>query len=461
MNSQLFVAELEAAEEQEKITQQETAARARELEAKVKDIKGHREREFKKAEESLKRAKKNAEECSSRWKQREQEFEAMRLEVAELEAAAAASTQGPGRLRPRGRRPAARPARRAGPPPAGPRLVPAYLHRLHHLHHLHYLHYLPACPPARLDAIIVRHPVTEALFLQEDVKQYQARIKKHKEEISRGSGAIARLVGNKKQLVDANAEMELKIKELDCKVKEAQTEATDTVKMKQYFGAAGGAYDFSGGAPDAGRLAALSERRARLGRGLNARAHTLLHKEDEQYQDVMRKKRIVESDRAKLVQVMGELDEKKRQTLVAACQQVNRDFGSIFSALLPGAAARLRPPAGRHVLDGLEINVGFNDTWKESLGELSGGQRSLVALSLVLAMLLFKPAPLYILDEVDAALDLSHTQNIGLMLRNHFRHSQFLIVSLKDGMFNNANVLFRTRFVDGMSSVQRSVNSSR
>ena len=72
----------------------------------------------------------------------------------------------------------------------------------------------------------------------------------------------------------------------------------------------------------------------------------------------------------------------------------------------------------------VQVKVGFNHTWKESLGELSGGQRSLVALSLVLAMLLFKPAPLYILDEVDAALDLSHTQNIGQMLKEHFRHSQ-------------------------------------
>ena len=50
--------------------------------------------------------------------------------------------------------------------------------------------------------------------------------------------------------------------------------------------------------------------------------------------------------------------------------------------------------------------------------------RSLVALSLILSLLLFKPAPLYILDEVDAALDLSHTQNIGQMLRTHFTHSQ-------------------------------------
>lgn len=85
--------------------------------------------------------------------------------------------------------------------------------------------------------------------------------------------------------------------------------------------------------------------------------------------------------------------------------------------------------------------------------------RSLVALSLILSMLLFKPAPIYILDEVDAALDLSHTQNIGQMLRQHFQHSQFIVVSLKDGMFNNANVLFKTKFVDGVSTVARFVQN--
>ena len=109
------------------------------------------------------------------------------------------------------------------------------------------------------------------------------------------------------------------------------------------------------------------------------------------------------------------------------------------------------------VEDGLEVKVAFNNVWKESLTELSGGQRSLLALSLILSLLLFKPAPMYILDEVDAALDLSHTQNIGMMLRTHFAASQFIVVSLKEGMFNNANVIFRTRFVDGISQVGRTV----
>jgi len=66
------------------------------------------------------------------------------------------------------------------------------------------------------------------------------------------------------------------------------------------------------------------------------------------------------------------------------------------------------------------IKVGFNNEWKESLSELSGGQRSLLALSFVLALLKYKPAPLYILDEIDAALDLQHTQNIGTMIKEHF-----------------------------------------
>jgi structural maintenance of chromosome 2 len=108
----------------------------------------------------------------------------------------------------------------------------------------------------------------------------------------------------------------------------------------------------------------------------------------------------------------------------------------------------------------LEVRVSLGGVWKTSLTELSGGQRSLIALSLILALLQFNPAPMYILDEIDAALDLSHTQNIGKLLKNRFKTSQFIIVSLKDGMFNNANVLFRTKFVDGVSKVDRKEQKS-
>lgn len=111
---------------------------------------------------------------------------------------------------------------------------------------------------------------------------------------------------------------------------------------------------------------------------------------------------------------------------------------------------------GKTVLDGLEVKVSLGDSRKKSLSELSGGQRSILALSLILSLLLFKPAPIYILDEVDAALDLSHTYNIGRMIQKHFPLSQFIIVSLKEGMYNNARVLFSTKHIDGQSLITRS-----
>ncbi|EGO22955.1 hypothetical protein SERLADRAFT_393759 [Serpula lacrymans var. lacrymans S7.9] len=77
-----------------------------------------------------------------------------------------------------------------------------------------------------------------------------------------------------------------------------------------------------------------------------------------------------------------------------------------------------------------------------------------------MALLQFKPAPMYILDEIDAALDLSHTQHIGQLLRTRFKGSQFIVVSLKEGLFTNANVLFRARFRDGTSIVERTAQRS-
>jgi structural maintenance of chromosome 2 len=187
----------------------------------------------------------------------------------------------------------------------------------------------------------------------------------------------------------------------------------------------------------------------------------MIENAESEYEELNRKREVILNDKAKIEAVIEELDVKKSQALQTTWAKVNRDFGSIFSMLLPGTSAKLEPPEGLTVAEGLEVKVAFHDVWKESLTELSGGQRSLLALSLILALLLFKPAPMYILDEVDAALDLSHTQNIGMMLRTHFSTSQFIVVSLKEGMFNNANVIFRTRFIDGVSAVVRTVAGAK
>jgi structural maintenance of chromosome 2 len=232
---------------------------------------------------------------------------------------------------------------------------------------------------------------------------------------------------------------------------------------KEHFGVKGGDYDFEAIDPIAttNKLKKLKDEQNSLSKKINKKVMGMIEKAEGEYTDLLRKKKVIENDKKKIEGVIDELDKKKKTELTRTYTKVNRDFGSIFSTLLPGTMAKLEPPtvAGKKVeiWEGLEVKVAFGDVWKHSLTELSGGQRSLLALSLILSMLLFKPAPMYILDEVDAALDLSHTQNIGNMLRTHFSQSQFIVVSLKEGMFNNANTIFRTKFVDGVSTVTRTI----
>ncbi|KAJ4836235.1 Structural maintenance of chromosomes protein 2-2 [Turnera subulata] len=232
---------------------------------------------------------------------------------------------------------------------------------------------------------------------------------------------------------------------------------------KHLFGRSGTDYDFESRDPHKAHeeLEKLQAEQSGLEKRVNKKVMAMFEKAEDEYNDLMSKKNIIENDKSKIKKAIEELDEKKKETLKVTWVKVNNDFGSIFSTLLPGTMAKLEPPEGGSFLDGLEVRVAFGGVWKQSLSELSGGQRSLLALSLILALLLFKPAPLYILDEVDAALDLSHTQNIGRMIKAHFPHSQFIVVSLKEGMFNNANVLFRTKFVDGVSTVQRTVTAKQ
>ncbi|KAJ8602720.1 hypothetical protein CTAYLR_003767 [Chrysophaeum taylorii] len=228
---------------------------------------------------------------------------------------------------------------------------------------------------------------------------------------------------------------------------------------KQFFGR--GEYDFESKSADRARseLEKMAKAQELLSKSINRRVMGAIESAEKEYDELVTKKDVVEKDRAKIQTVISELDVKKKHTLDTTWQKVNHDFASIFSTLLPSAKAKLEPLAPDDILQGLQVKVGFGRVWKDSLGELSGGQRSLVALSLILAMLRFKPAPMYILDEVDAALDLSHTQNIGAMLKAHFTASQFIVVSLKEGMFNNANVLFRTNFADGVSSISRIIGA--
>ncbi|KAK5660221.1 hypothetical protein OQA88_12755 [Cercophora sp. LCS_1] len=225
---------------------------------------------------------------------------------------------------------------------------------------------------------------------------------------------------------------------------------------KEQFGRSGTPYDFKGQnmAECNATLKNLMERSQGLRKKINPKVMNTIDSVEKKEASLKNMMRTVIKDKRKIEETIASLDNYKKKALQETWQKVNGDFGQIFAELLPGSFAKLDPPEGKTISEGLEVKVCLGKVWKQSLTELSGGQRSLIALSLIMALLQFKPAPMYILDEVDAALDLSHTQNIGRLIKTRFKGSQFIVVSLKDGMFQNANRIFRTRFSEGTSMVQ-------
>lgn len=242
---------------------------------------------------------------------------------------------------------------------------------------------------------------------------------------------------------------------------------------KDNFGRSGTPYDFKGQniAECKASLRNLTERFQGMKKKINPKVMNMIDSVEKKEVSLKNMMKTVIRDKKKIEETIVTLDEYKKKALHETWTKVNRDFGQIFGELLPGSFAKLDPPEGKTINEGLEFKVSLGlyidcpymklllthnigKVWKQSLTELSGGQRSLIALSLIMALLQFKPAPMYILDEVDAALDESHTQNIGRLIKTRFKGSQFIVVSLKDGMFVNANRIFKTRFTEGTSVVQ-------
>ncbi|KAJ2912285.1 hypothetical protein MD484_g8133, partial [Candolleomyces efflorescens] len=287
-----------------------------------------------------------------------------------------------------------------------------------------------------------------------ELKAIEAAIKARKESVDQADLDIQKATHEIGNLEKEKSSAKSQIQAL-----EKQNEWIE--QEKHLFGKPGGMYDFSG---DMGQLEKrrkeLQDAQNAMKKKVNPKVMNVIEPVEKRERELTKNLETVNKDKEKIEETIAELDRYKRDALEKTWEKVNKDFGGIFGELLPGNFAKLQPPEGQDLTEGLEVKVRLGSVWKASLTELSGGQRSLIALSLIMALLQFKPAPMYILDEIDAALDLSHTQHIGQLFRTRFKGSQFIVVSLKEGLFTNANVLFRARFRDGTSIVERTAQRS-
>jgi len=158
---------------------------------------------------------------------------------------------------------------------------------------------------------------------------------------------------------------------------------------------------------------------------------------------------------AKLRRGIGELNREGRERLTTAFDAVNEKFSQLFRHLFGGGEARLVMVDSEDPLDaGLEILCQPPGKKLATLSLLSGGEQTLTALSLIFAVFLSNPAPICVLDEVDAPLDDSNVLRFCALLDEMVRltETRFLIIT------HNAITMSRMDRLFGVTMVERGVS---
>lgn len=146
---------------------------------------------------------------------------------------------------------------------------------------------------------------------------------------------------------------------------------------KETFGRNNTPYDFNGQnmAECKSSLRNLTERFQGMKRKINPKVMNMIDSVEKKEAALKNMMKTVIRDKRKIEETIASLDEYKKEALRKTWTKVNGDFGQIFAELLPGSFAKLDPPEGKQISDGLEVKVSLGKIWKQSLTELSGGQR--------------------------------------------------------------------------------------
>ncbi|CDJ67705.1 structural maintenance of chromosomes protein, putative [Eimeria necatrix] len=268
----------------------------------------------------------------------------------------------------------------------------------------------------------LKEKISEQDKIEAELMEQATEAQKECQQQNRAADTLKRVAKAKEAKSIALKKLDLAARDREKTLSSAREDVKNLLSAHEWlvaeepkFNQTGTPYDFKQLRPETARqrIQQLKADIDRLRKNVNSSAGTLLEKTEAELQILLSRKAQVEADREKIREVIASLDEKKQKSLGNTWRLVDGNFAAIFEQLLPNAQAKLVQVDPDDLMKGLEMKIAFHHKWKDSLSELSGGQRSLLALSLILALLKVKPAPVYILDEVDAALDLSHTQNIG------------------------------------------------
>lgn len=143
-----------------------------------------------------------------------------------------------------------------------------------------------------------------------------------------------------------------------------------------------------------------------------------------------------------LLEIMNEMDEVMKEEFLKTFELIRKEFKEVFRALFHGGEADLKLTTDDVLTTGIEIVACPPGKKLTTISLLSGGEKTLTAISLLFAIINVRTVPFCIFDEVEAALDEANVMEFGKYLSNYRNKTQFLIITHKKKTMEYADTLY-------------------
>ncbi|QIK83217.1 chromosome segregation protein SMC [Sanguibacter sp. HDW7] len=201
------------------------------------------------------------------------------------------------------------------------------------------------------------------------------------------------------------------------------------------------------------RLARAERDLARLGR-VNPLALEEFAALEERHRFLVEQLDDLKRSRADLLQIVKEIDDRVERVFADAFRDTAAQFERVFARMFPGGEGRLVLTDPENMLTtGLEVEARPAGKKVKRLSLLSGGERSLTAVALLVAIFKARPSPFYVMDEVEAALDDTNLGRLLEVFRELQEDSQLIVVTHQKRTMEIADALYGVTMRDGVTTV--------
>lgn len=196
-----------------------------------------------------------------------------------------------------------------------------------------------------------------------------------------------------------------------------------------------------------------NERRLRRLEPINMRAIDEYDAYEQEFNLFRERVDALEREKVDIERLIGEIEERKRQRFMETLGAINEEFRRIFQKLFEGGSASLELDIEGDISSGLLIKANPPDKEPHIIDSLSGGEQTLVATAFIFALQEYLKAPFFILDEVDAALDMMNTTRLSRMLSDYAKRIQVIVVSHNEETVRHAARAYGVTMKNGVSEI--------